>query len=147
MLSPIDLSFLLGIRARVIGTCSFSQSCRLRAELKHLARLQPFTSWTSLFSVFYHFKKLVDATLTAKVISWRSVMYMFPGYLTPVLTQTSFQSLRLLFSHASAEVRGENTQERNYASTGIRTHNHQVMSLTRSPLSHPGGAHFKKSLE
>ena len=52
----------------------------------------------------------------------------------------SFQSHRLLFSHASAEVRGENTPEKKVASTGDRTHNHQVMSPTRSPLSHPGGA-------
>ena len=50
--------------------------------------------------------------------------HVFPGYLTPVLTQTSFQSHRLLFSHASAEVRDENTQERNSASNGTRTHNH-----------------------
>ena len=35
---------------------------------------------------------------------------------------------RLLFSHASAEVRGENTPERNVASTGDQTPNHQVMS-------------------
>ena len=35
--------------------------------------------------------------------------HVFPGFLTPVLTQISFQSHRLLFSHASAEVRGENT--------------------------------------
>ena len=34
---------------------------------------------------------------------------VFPGFLTPVLKQLSFQSHRLLFSHASAEVRGENT--------------------------------------
>ena len=66
--------------------------------------------------------------------------YVFPGFLTPVLTNFSFQSHRLLFSHASAEVRGKNTLERKVASTGDQTHNHQVMSLTRSPLSHPGGA-------
>ena len=66
--------------------------------------------------------------------------YVFPGFLTPVLTLLSFQSHRLLFSHASAEVRGENTPERKVASTWDRTHNHQVMSLTRSPLSHPGGS-------
>ena len=53
----------------------------------------------------------------------------------------SFQSHRLLFSHASAEVRGENTPERKVASTGDRTHNHQVMSPTRSTLSHPVGAY------
>ena len=43
--------------------------------------------------------------------------HVFPGFLTPALTQISFQSHRLLFSHASAEVRDENTQERNFAST------------------------------
>ena len=37
--------------------------------------------------------------------------HVFPGFLPPVLTQISFQSHRLLFSHASAEVRGENTPE------------------------------------
>ena len=78
-----------------------------------------------------------NATSTAKVISWQSV---FPGFLTPVQTQVSLQSHRLLFSHASAEVRGENTPERNFASTGSRTHNHQVMCLISSPLSHPGRA-------
>ena len=66
--------------------------------------------------------------------------YVFPGFLTPVLTLLFFQSHRLLFSHASAEVRGENTPERKVASTLDRTHNQQVMSLTRSPLSHPGGS-------
>ena len=65
--------------------------------------------------------------------------HVFPGFLTPVLTQLSFQSHRLPFSHASAEVRGENTPERKFASTGDRTRNHKVRSPTRSPLSHPGG--------
>ena len=71
--------------------------------------------------------------------------YVFPGFLTPVLTLLFFQSHRLLFSHASAEVRGENTPERKVASTWDRTHNHQVMSPTRSPLSHPGG--FKQRVD
>ena len=70
--------------------------------------------------------------------------YVFPGFLTPVLTLLLFQSHRLLFSHASAEVRGENTPERKVASTWDRTHNHQVMSPTRSPLSHPGGLNVSK---
>ena len=56
--------------------------------------------------------------------------HVFPGFLTPVLTPISFQSHRLLFSHASAEVRGENMPERNFPSTGSRTHIHQVMSPT-----------------
>ena len=51
--------------------------------------------------------------------------HVFPGFLTPVLTQLSFQSHRLLFSHAS-EVRSENTPERKFASTGYRFHNQQV---------------------
>ena len=64
--------------------------------------------------------------------------HVFPSFLTSELTQISLQSHRLLFSHASAEMRGENTSERNFASTGSRTHNHKVMSPTRSPLSHQG---------
>ena len=82
-----------------------------------------------------------NTTLTAKVISWRSVTHMcFLAFLHQYLHYFSFQSHRLLFSHASAEVRGENTPERKVASTEDRTHNHQVTSPTRSPLSHPGGA-------
>ena len=65
--------------------------------------------------------------------------HVFTGFLTPVLTQFSFQSHRLLFSHASGQVRGENTPERNFASTGSQTHNHQVMSPTSSPLCQRGG--------
>ena len=66
--------------------------------------------------------------------------HVFPGFLKPVPTQISFQSHRLLFSHASAEVKGENVPERNFASTRSQTHNHQVMSLTCSPLSQLGRA-------
>ena len=68
--------------------------------------------------------------------------YVFPGFFTLVLTQLSFQSHRLLFSHVLAEVRGETTRERKFALTEDRTQNHQVMSPTRSPLSHPGGGGF-----
>ena len=64
--------------------------------------------------------------------------HVFPGFPTPKLTQLSFQRHRLLFSHAS-EVRGEYTLARKFASTGYQTHDHQVMSQTRSPLSHLGG--------
>ena len=59
--------------------------------------------------------------------------YVFPGFLTPLPTQLFFPKPQLLFSHASAEVRGENTPERKVASTGDQTYNHQVMSLTHSP--------------
>ena len=82
-----------------------------------------------------------NATLTAKVISWRSVTHMcFLAFSHQYQHNFSFQSHRLLFSLASAEVRGENTPERKVASTGDRTHNHQVMSRICSPLSHPGRA-------
>ena len=46
--------------------------------------------------------------------------HVFPGFLTPVLTQFSFQSHQLLFSHASVEVRGENTPKENSPLTGIK---------------------------
>ena len=86
-----------------------------------------------------------NVTLTAKVISWRSVTHMcFLAFSHQYIHNFSFHSHRRLFSHASAEVRGENTPERKFTSTGDRTHNHQVMSPTRSPLSHPGGANEEK---
>ena len=72
--------------------------------------------------------------------------HVFPGFLTPVLTQIYFKSHRLLFSQASAEVTGENALERNFASTRSQTHNHQVMSLTCSPLSHPGAEFVNKQI-
>ena len=68
--------------------------------------------------------------------------YVFPGFLIPVLTQLSFQSHRLHFSHAPADVKGENTPERKLASTASGTHNHTVMSPTLSPLSHTDGARY-----
>ena len=80
-----------------------------------------------------------SATLTAKVISWVvGGAHVFHSFHTPVPTQVSFQSHRLLFSYASAEVRGENTLERKFAKTVFQSHNHQVLSLTCSPLSQPG---------
>ena len=65
--------------------------------------------------------------------------HVFPGFLTPVLSQLSLQSHRLLFSHASADVRGKNTPERKFASTGYRTHNQQVMSSKHLVTEPPGG--------
>ena len=59
--------------------------------------------------------------------------HVFPGFPAPVLSL-------LFFPHAFAEVIGENTSERKLAPTRDRTHNHQVMSPTRPPLSHPVGA-------
>ena len=61
--------------------------------------------------------------------------YVFPGFLTPVLTQLFLPRPLTTFPNASADVRGKNTPERKVASTEDRTHNHQVMSPKRSPLS------------
>ena len=62
--------------------------------------------------------------------------YVFQEWLSHTSTNNfSFQSHQLLFPHAPADVKGENTPERKVASTGDRTHNQYVMSLTRSPLS------------
>ena len=66
--------------------------------------------------------------------------HVFPSLLIPVLTQLSFLSQRLLFSHASAEKRGECMPERKFDSIASRTRNHQVVIPTRSPLSYLGGA-------
>ena len=62
--------------------------------------------------------------------------HVFPGFLTQVLTQLPFQSHRLLFSHASAEVRGENMPERKFALTGYRNSQppcHESDTLTTEP--------------
>ena len=66
--------------------------------------------------------------------------HVFLGLLTPVLTQPFFPKPPITFLTCFCRVRGENTPERNVASPGDRTHNHQVMSPTGSPLSHPSGA-------
>ena len=73
--------------------------------------------------------------------------YVFPGFLTPVLTQLFFPKPPTTLLTCFCRVRGENTPERKVASTGDRTHNHQVMSPTRSPLSHPGGAWKRRDIE
>ena len=64
---------------------------------------------------------------------------VFPGFLTQVLTQLSFQSQRLLFSHASADVRGK---KKSLPQPGLE------LTTTRSPLNHPGGPlHMRKNSE
>ena len=87
-----------------------------------------------------------NATLMAKVISWQSGdAHVFPGFLTPVLrARLFFPKPPTTFSHASAEVKGENKLGRKFVSTGDRAHSHQGMSLTHPPLSHPGGAQTYK---
>ena len=57
-------------------------------------------------------------------------VYVFPGFLTPVLTQLFFPKPPTTFL---TEVRGENTPERKFSSTGDRTHYHQVTLTTEPP--------------
>ena len=64
---------------------------------------------------------------------------VFPSFLTPVLTQLFFPKPQTTF--LTCICRGKNTPERKFASTGDQPHNHQAMSPTRSPLSHPGRAY------
>ena len=96
--------------------------------------------------------------------------YVFPGFLTQVVTQLFFPKPPTTFltcfcrgqrrKYAGKKCRfncGSNSQPSGHesdtltteppgqglASTGNQTHNHKVMSLTCSPLSHPGGAKTK----
>ena len=58
----------------------------------------------------------------------------FPGFLiTPVLTQITFKSQQLLFSHASAEVRGKICQEEISPQLG-----HESGTLTTEPPGRAG---------
>ena len=65
--------------------------------------------------------------------------YVFSGFLTPVLT-LFFLKPPTTFLTFFCRGEGENAPDRKVTSTGDRTHNHQVISPTRSSLSHPGGA-------
>ena len=83
-----------------------------------------------------------NATLTAKVISWRSVthIHVFPGFLTPVLTQLFFPKPPTTF--LTCFCRGERGKYNGKKSCLNRGSNSQPPGnkSTRSPLSHPGGA-------
>ena len=98
-------------------------------------------------STHYHYGKNVgrlvvlgfNVTLTAKVISWQQVTLSHTSANT-----TFFSKLPTTFLTCFCRgARRKNTPERRFTSTMYQTHNHQVMSLTRSPLSHPGGAQQK----
>ena len=58
----------------------------------------------------------------------------FPGFLTPVLTQLSFQSQRIFFSHASAEVRGK--KDRLNRVSNSQPPGHESDPLTTEPPGH-----------
>ena len=61
--------------------------------------------------------------------------YVFPGFLTPVLTQLFFPKPPTTFSHASSEVRGENMPERNHLNWGSNSQppSHESDTLTTEP--------------
>ena len=91
----------------------------------------------------YHLMKLAvlgfNTTLTAEVISWRLVTHTFPGFLTPVLTQLFFpKSPTTFLTSFCRRERRKYARKKVYLNRGSNS-NHQVMSLTRSQLSHPGG--------
>ena len=66
--------------------------------------------------------------------------YVFPGFLTPVVTQLFFPKPPTTFLTCFCrDERRKYAGTKKVASTGDRIHNHQVMSQTRSPLSHPDG--------
>ena len=74
-----------------------------------------------------------NATVTVSVLSLRSVTQVC--FLAASTNTTLFpKPPTTLFTCF-----GEITPERKLASTGYRTHNHQVMSQTRSPLRHQDG--------
>ena len=59
---------------------------------------------------------------------------VFPGFLTLEVTQLSFQSHRLLFSHASADVRGGNTPESSpQPGVELTTTRHECDTLNTEP--------------
>ena len=65
--------------------------------------------------------------------------YVFPGFLTPVLTLFFAKEPTTFLTCFCRGERRKYTGKK-VALTGDGTRNHQVMSPTRSPLSHPGGA-------
>ena len=80
-----------------------------------------------------------NATLTAKVISWRSVTHVFPGFLTPVLTQLFFPKPPTTF--LTCFCRGERRKYTGKKSRLNRGSNLQPPGhKSDTPLSHPGGA-------
>ena len=70
--------------------------------------------------------------------------YVFRGFLTPVLTQLFLPKPPTTFLTCFCRGDKRKYAGKKVASTGDQTHNHQVMSPTRSPLSYPGGANLKK---
>ena len=73
-----------------------------------------------------------NATLTAKVISWRSVTHMcFLAFSHQYYWNFSFQSHRLLFSHASAKYAGK--KSRLNRGSNSQPPGHESDTLTTEP--------------
>ena len=81
-----------------------------------------------------------NAALTAKAVG---DTHVFPGFPHTSTNTNFFPKPPTTFLTCFNKGESENSPKRNFASTGSRTHNHQSMSPTRSPLSHPGGAKRK----
>ena len=81
------------------------------------------------------------ATLTAKIISWQLVSW----FSHTSTNTTSFPKPKATFSHGFCR-----SERRIYPGKKVhlnwdQTHNHQVMSLTRSPMSYLGGAYLTRA--
>ena len=107
-------------------------------EICKLYHLQ-FKSYGQVLSGQWLVVLRFNATLTAKVISWRLVTHMC-FLLIHTSTNTNFFPKPPTIFLTSAMVRDENTMEINFTSTRSQIRIHQVMSPTRSPPNHPGGA-------
>ena len=99
----------------------------------HLGRSKIKVTWADWLIVLGF-----NATLTAEVISWRSMMHICFLAFSDCTNTTFFPVPPIIFSHAS-EMRGENMPERKFAATRYQTHNLQVFSQRCSPLSFLGG--------
>ena len=64
--------------------------------------------------------------------------YMFPGFLTPVLTQLFFPKPPTTFLTCFCRGERQKYARKKSRLNWDRTHNHQVTSPTHTPLSHPG---------
>ena len=68
--------------------------------------------------------------------------HVFPVFFTPGTNTNFFPKLPTTFLTCFSRGERRKYAGKKFASTWSRTHNHQVTSQTRSPLSHPGGARF-----
>ena len=100
MLFTSNFSFSHSVFKRLVLQTRINQGLfgkGLRKKKKH-SHAQCFKEAYSVVKSRWLVVLGLNATLTPKAISCRSVnKHVFPGFLTPVLTQLSFQSHRLFF--------------------------------------------------